>query len=72
MTLHLAVLCAGTSFAAEPPAILIDQAHGMLIAWNKEDLDKFAYYGLEVAIWPNGRVIWGKPERALDGRVHRG
>lgn len=53
------------------PTILIVSHAGNIIAWRPEDHDKFAHFGLEVAIWETGRIVWGKVEKKPNGRLYR-
>lgn len=71
MALFLAALSIVAPVKETPPAILIVSHAGNIVAWRPEDFDKFAHFGLEIAIWEGGRVVWGKVEKKPNGRLYR-
>lgn len=71
MVPFLAALPMVASVKEPRPAILIFSHAGNIIAWRPEDFDKFAHFGLEVAVWETGRIVWGRVEKKPNGRLHR-
>lgn len=50
------------------PCILIEHEYGENISWIREKDDVFAVRWVEVAVWPDGRIIWSRPDAGKDER----